>query len=707
MLVLSAQIFGDGPTLNGDARAQARRDLMRALQLFRQAGDSLGEADGLAALGLDYARFAQYDSARAILRRALDLATVGGASRVQQAGLRLTAAQIERQAGRSPSTIVPALEGVAADARGVVGASVRAKAYFTLAEALANAGRLTESNAALQQAVATQRTRALALTAADREDLGEAFLRLGDVDSARFYLLAADRQDGTANDWRRHALLAQVYRQARPPLFHEAVAHYDSATVAIADRARNAQSDEERIHFADQFAELGRNWVLTWLDRAGRDMDSATVAAASWAAANRVRAPSLVSNLGDLVATIVVPQSDRELADEFERTMRWLGVFGAMPAAVLSYLTTRDTTVVWLGRPGGKMLVARVPVGRDSLAALDAGLRTLIGADTAATRMAPSDDSPAAPARRTATVSEDEDVRAALDRILLPETIRTALPDSGLLLVLPDGATGRVPIAMLRIDAHTQVVDRFAVQLMPSIAALGALAEETGRRRAAPLPSERSVVVGDPQMPTRRTPSGATKVLDSLPEARAEADTIARWLGARALTGPRATAAAVIAALPRAPIVHLATHAVAYGSRDRVGSSYIALAPATRSTRLLASGFLTLDDVMSDAVPRLHADLVMLSACQTALGQLSDSEGIVGFARAFLAKGASSVIVSQWSVNSRASAALSEAFSAHWLRDPDRPSKAEALRRAQRKLRESPEFARARDWASFVLVGAP
>jgi CHAT domain-containing protein len=45
-------------------------------------------------------------------------------------------------------------------------------------------------------------------------------------------------------------------------------------------------------------------------------------------------------------------------------------------------------------------------------------------------------------------------------------------------------------------------------------------------------------------------------------------------------------------------------------------------------------------------------------------------------------------------------------FYRHWLDDPDRPSKAEALRRAQRDLRSIPAFALPRFWAGFQLVGA-
>jgi CHAT domain-containing protein len=73
----------------------------------------------------------------------------------------------------------------------------------------------------------------------------------------------------------------------------------------------------------------------------------------------------------------------------------------------------------------------------------------------------------------------------------------------------------------------------------------------------------------------------------------------------------------------------------------------------------------------------------VLSACQTGLGDLKEAEGTVGLQRAFLAKGARSVLVSLWSVSDAVTEELMKRFYGHWLEDDDRPSKAEALRRAQ------------------------
>jgi CHAT domain-containing protein len=128
--------------------------------------------------------------------------------------------------------------------------------------------------------------------------------------------------------------------------------------------------------------------------------------------------------------------------------------------------------------------------------------------------------------------------------------------------------------------------------------------------------------------------------------------------------------------------------------------SFVALAPEGGE-----DGLLTVGEVI-DRVPRLSAELVVLSACQTGLGNLKQAEGTVGLQRAFLAKGARSVLVSLWSVSDEATELLMRRFYTHWLDDTDQPSKAEALRRAQADVRQTKGFEHPRYWAAFQLVGA-
>jgi CHAT domain-containing protein len=286
----------------------------------------------------------------------------------------------------------------------------------------------------------------------------------------------------------------------------------------------------------------------------------------------------------------------------------------------------------------------------------------------------------------------------ALGTLLLPDTLARVVPQGADLVVVPHGVLGLVPFAALPMPGDTLPLGaRYAVRYAPSLRALGA-----AETHAADWTARRALVVGDPAMPTVAAADGQRVVLRDLPAARTEGEAVARRFGVAALTSRAATESAVRRSLPAAPLVHLATHGLAYGSEARVRDSYVALAPDSAN-----DGLLTIGELLDD-VPNLSADLVVLSACQTGLGDLKQAEGTVGFQRALLAKGVRSVLVSLWSVDDRATALLMQRFYAHWLGADGRParSKAEALRRAQSDVRLTPGFAAPRYWAAFQLVGA-
>jgi CHAT domain-containing protein/Tfp pilus assembly protein PilF len=140
-------------------------------------------------------------------------------------------------------------------------------------------------------------------------------------------------------------------------------------------------------------------------------------------------------------------------------------------------------------------------------------------------------------------------------------------------------------------------------------------------------------------------------------------------------------------------ILHFATHSLV---DDQVGS---------RSALVLAQdddpgedGFLQVREIYSI---KLDADLVVLSACSTALGKLEKGEGIQGLPRAFFCAGARSVLVSLWSVSDRSTSRFMELFYKHLSRGE---SKQEALRRAKLDMMDAKDT-RPRQWAGFILMG--
>ena len=99
----------------------------------------------------------------------------------------------------------------------------------------------------------------------------------------------------------------------------------------------------------------------------------------------------------------------------------------------------------------------------------------------------------------------------------------------------------------------------------------------------------------------------------------------------------------------------------------------------------------------------LNADLVVLSACQTALGTPLRGEGLIGLTRGFMYAGASRVVASLWRVDDEATAALMAAFYRGMLRGG--LSVSAAVRAAQLEVRKTRRWSAPYYWAGFVLQG--
>lgn len=95
--------------------------------------------------------------------------------------------------------------------------------------------------------------------------------------------------------------------------------------------------------------------------------------------------------------------------------------------------------------------------------------------------------------------------------------------------------------------------------------------------------------------------------------------------------------------------------------------------------------------------------LVVLSACQTALGKEIKGEGLVGLTRGFMYAGAPRVVASLWNVDDRATAELMKRFYGAMFTKGMRP--AAALRAAQTSLRREKGWAAPYYWAAFTLQG--
>jgi len=146
--------------------------------------------------------------------------------------------------------------------------------------------------------------------------------------------------------------------------------------------------------------------------------------------------------------------------------------------------------------------------------------------------------------------------------------------------------------------------------------------------------------------------------------------------------------------------MHLATHAVLDDTSPMY--SRIMLSSSTEDAR--QDGVL---EAWELAKLDLETEMVVLSACETARGHLSDGEGVIGMSWALFIAGCPSVVVSQWKVDSARTADLMVEFHRNLLSQRNssrRPSKSEALRQAALKLMRG-RFNHPVYWASFVLIG--
>jgi CHAT domain-containing protein/Tfp pilus assembly protein PilF len=144
-------------------------------------------------------------------------------------------------------------------------------------------------------------------------------------------------------------------------------------------------------------------------------------------------------------------------------------------------------------------------------------------------------------------------------------------------------------------------------------------------------------------------------------------------------------------------IVHLATHALLNSKHPELSGLVLSLVDERGRPQ---SGFLGLEDIYNLNLP---AELVVLSACETALGKDVDGEGMVGLTRGFMYAGASRVMASLWNIDDRATADQMKYFYRAMVGQGMRP--AAALRTAQLKMRKDPRWSSPYFWAAFQIQG--
>ena len=142
--------------------------------------------------------------------------------------------------------------------------------------------------------------------------------------------------------------------------------------------------------------------------------------------------------------------------------------------------------------------------------------------------------------------------------------------------------------------------------------------------------------------------------------------------------------------------LHFATHGLVNEKNPKLSGLLLAQEDSTSKE----DGILHLGEIYN---LNLNADLVVLSACETGLGQVAKGEGIIGLTRGFLYAGAANLLVSLWQVSDVTTADLMVDFYDKMLAGSSKP---EALREAKlQMIRRHAEYAKPYYWAPFILVG--
>jgi CHAT domain-containing protein/tetratricopeptide (TPR) repeat protein len=311
------------------------------------------------------------------------------------------------------------------------------------------------------------------------------------------------------------------------------------------------------------------------------------------------------------------------------------------------------------------------------------------------------------------------DALRALARVVL-EPIADRLGRKRLAIVA-EGALQYIPFAALPDRAGQPLARRHEIVSLPSASTLRALRRDLPTdRTASPRPvmvvadpvfdasdarvrsarDVRATAVRSPRLERSTRESGAG-TLERLWFSRREAETIT------ALAGPAPVRKLVDfdASLERVTdpdlasyrVVHFATHGLLNNRHPDLSGLVFSLVDDRGRPR---EGFLPAYEVYN---LRMNADLVVLSACQTALGEDIRGEGLVGLSRAFMYAGTPRVVASLWRVPDRATAALMERFYKGLL--VERRSPADALRAAQAAVRANRRWRAPYYWAGFVLIG--
>ncbi|MEG4036664.1 tetratricopeptide repeat protein [Microcoleus sp. S36b_A4] len=298
------------------------------------------------------------------------------------------------------------------------------------------------------------------------------------------------------------------------------------------------------------------------------------------------------------------------------------------------------------------------------------------------------------------------------------------------LLIVPDGVLHYTPFQALTIpqtagqNTNVPLIAEHEIITLPSASSLAILRQNYGDRKP---PGRTLAILADPvfspddervkgkitQATTEKLEANNLGLNQSLrasnrqwpPErlafTRQEAQTISSLFpsasSSQILDFDASRTTATDGSLANYQIVHFATHGLANSKNPELSGIVMSMVDDKGN---LVNGFLRLTDIFN---LKLAANLVVLSACQSGMGQNVKGEGMVGLTRGFMYAGAQRVAVSLWNVDDEGTSVLMQKFYQKMVQQKLAP--AAALRAAQIEMMQQEEWKSPYYWAAFTLQG--
>lgn len=244
------------------------------------------------------------------------------------------------------------------------------------------------------------------------------------------------------------------------------------------------------------------------------------------------------------------------------------------------------------------------------------------------------------------------------------------------LIIVPHGYLHKVPFAALT-DGGKYLIDEFSVTMLPSAGIMEHIIKKRKPNR------ESMVVFANPK--TDYTP---------LEFAEVEGESIKTIFPKSSLyMREKATESLAKTNSYNFNIIHFATHGE-FNERQPLQSGLILAKDADND------GFLQVHEIFG--LDLKNANMVTLSACETALAQVQGGDDLVGLSRGFIYAGTPSLLATLWEVDDRSTSILMGNFYRNWKKGM---SKADALRKAQISLKEIEQYSHPFYWAPFIMIG--